>query len=623
MFLTLTMRNLRRSIRTLHLHHKNVVRLVSYCNETKGEYVQFNGKLVVAEKIWRVLCFEYMCKGSLDKFIFDEANERNWSTRYAIINGICQGLEYLHEKLNPPMYHLDLKPANILLDESMSPKIADFGLSRLFIEQRTKQTNSSLGTRGYIPPEYIDAGLISIKFDIFSLGVVIIKMMTGQDGYFRPAEISSQQFADDVHTDWMNRLQGMSMNVYSIQVRRCIEIALSCVEAGRHKRPSIGVIIQNLCRTESIIQILDALRNSWTSQADICPCISNETEMLDILENNMKSYPLRVTDNRGRVHQATITTIGDPACDTSTSEIIDCTGDLGYSQKWEENFGYVCTVDVHPTEPWILVGHYSGHVSAWNHRTQKILMGLRIVNTGERTISAVRFIPHKQWFVAGDSNGHIHVCITAPDNVKKFQAHASCINSLAVHPIDPFVLSSSDDHLIKLWNWENEECIRTFQAHSKEVESVKFNPLTTSNTFASASRDGTIKIWSIHSGTPITTLECEAELTSVHYLSLPGSHQHIVTGSSCGTARIWDLEEETCIQNINGLQNGALLLLSIAFRDIRFLLQFRKITLFLAATPVPTDTRIWLTLNWDLLWILPTSRTHKASSSQVNAELHC
>jgi interleukin-1 receptor-associated kinase 1/coatomer subunit beta' len=52
------------------LHHKNVVRLVSYCNETKGEYVQFNGKLVVAEKIWRVLCFEYMCKGSLDKFIF-------------------------------------------------------------------------------------------------------------------------------------------------------------------------------------------------------------------------------------------------------------------------------------------------------------------------------------------------------------------------------------------------------------------------------------------------------------------------------------------------------------------------------------------------------------------------
>jgi WD40 repeat protein len=97
---------------------------------------------------------------------------------------------------------------------------------------------------------------------------------------------------------------------------------------------------------------------------------------------------------------------------------------------------------------------------------------------------------------------------------------------------------------------------------------VKFNPRTTSNTFASASRDGTIKvdynfvlwsfsvphfltnawysqIWSIHSDTPITTLECEAELTSVHYLSLPGSHQHIVTGSSCGTARVSHLPYPT------------------------------------------------------------------------------
>jgi coatomer subunit beta' len=119
-------------------------------------------------------------------------------------------------------------------------------------------------------------------------------------------------------------------------------------------------------------------------------------------------------------------------------------------------------------------------------------MAFGILNT--ETISAVRFIAQKQWFVAGDSNGQIHVYITTTYKHKKFQAHVSYVNSLAVHPTEPFVLSSSDDHLIKLWNWENEECIRTFQAHSKEVESVKFNPLTTSNTFASASRDGTIKV---------------------------------------------------------------------------------------------------------------------------------
>jgi hypothetical protein len=68
----------------------------------------------------------------------------------------------------------------------------------------------------------------------------------------------------------MNRLQGMStMNVYSMQVRKCIEIALSCVTDNQNKRPSIAVIVNNLNRTESIIQILDALRNGWTSPTDV------------------------------------------------------------------------------------------------------------------------------------------------------------------------------------------------------------------------------------------------------------------------------------------------------------------------------------------------------------------
>ncbi|KAM0897109.1 hypothetical protein ACQ4PT_022779 [Festuca glaucescens] len=108
----------------------------------------------------------------------------------------------------------------------------------------------------------------------------------------------------------------------------------------------------------------------------------------------------------------------------------------------------------------------------------------------------VRFIAQKQWFVAGDNNGHIHVyAYMTNSKLKKFQAHASWVSSLAVHPTDPFVLSSSGDNLIKLWNWENDwECIRTFQGHPKEVKSVKFNPLAARNSFASASRDGTIKV---------------------------------------------------------------------------------------------------------------------------------
>nr|XP_051206614.1 uncharacterized protein LOC127321657 isoform X2 [Lolium perenne] len=527
------------------LQHKNIVRLVGYCHETRRECHPFDGKMVFAENTQRALCFEYMQNGSLKKYLSDESTGHDWCTRYAIIKGICQGLKYLHEELQSPMYHLDIKPDNVLMDENMDPKLADFGLSRLCGGEKTHVTKSAIGTLGYTPPEYIDAAVISNKFDVFSLGVVIIEIMTGPGSRFRNEDMSSQEFIELVHAKWMKRLHATSvylLDSYSEQVKTCIEIALTCVEANRYKRPSIGIIISKLNETETMAQSPE--KDIGSSTYKICHCISTESGLMDIPLNKLISYPLHVTHNRGRLHKTTVSTICQPENDTAIFELIDCTEDLGY----------VCTIDVHPTEPWILVGHYSGHVSVWNHQTQERLMAFGILNMEKRTISAVRFITQKQWFVAGDSNGYIHVYITTTYNVKKFQAHASYINSLAVHPIDPFVLSSSDDHLIKLWNWENEECIRTFQAHSKEVESVKFDPLTTSNTFASASRDGTIKIWSISLDTPITTLECGAELTSVHYLFVPGSHRHIVTGSSCGTASIWDLERKTCIQNIKGLQ---------------------------------------------------------------------
>lgn len=72
-------------------------------------------------------------------FFTDESRTLDWPDRYKIVNGICQGLHYLHEGLdNSPIIHMDLKPSNILLDEKMVPKIADFGLSRLFSEEQTR-----------------------------------------------------------------------------------------------------------------------------------------------------------------------------------------------------------------------------------------------------------------------------------------------------------------------------------------------------------------------------------------------------------------------------------------------------------------------------------------------------
>ena len=75
----------------------------------------------------------------------DESSGLDWSTRYNIIKGICYGLCYLHDQIAKPIIHVDLKPANILLDDNMVPKVTDFGLSRL-LDEHTICTASRAGT---------------------------------------------------------------------------------------------------------------------------------------------------------------------------------------------------------------------------------------------------------------------------------------------------------------------------------------------------------------------------------------------------------------------------------------------------------------------------------------------
>ncbi|XP_044432369.1 putative receptor-like protein kinase At4g00960 [Triticum aestivum] len=202
------------------LRQQNIVRLVGYCHNIQEVQVEYKAKLVLAEKTHRALCLEYMSNGSLDKYLSDECDRYDWQTGYGIIKGICQGLKYLHNELKPPVYHLDLKLANVLLDENMVARIADFGMSRLFRDEKTRATNSSLGTIGYLPPEYICNNLISNKFDIFSLGVVIIKIMAGHAGYFNSANMSSQEFSNVVQLIWTNRLLETSnlRKAYSEQI---------------------------------------------------------------------------------------------------------------------------------------------------------------------------------------------------------------------------------------------------------------------------------------------------------------------------------------------------------------------------------------------------------------------
>ncbi|TVU33867.1 hypothetical protein EJB05_15680, partial [Eragrostis curvula] len=130
--------------RLLQLGHCNIVQLIGYC----------------CEEAHRILCYEYMAKGSLDGFLFGKCSTLDWAARYKIIKGICRGLRYLHEECKPNqiMLHLDIKPSNILLDDAMNPKISDFGLSRLFDRGSTHTISNVIAPIGYSAPEYFMSG---------------------------------------------------------------------------------------------------------------------------------------------------------------------------------------------------------------------------------------------------------------------------------------------------------------------------------------------------------------------------------------------------------------------------------------------------------------------------------
>lgn len=110
-------------------------------------------------------------------------------------------------------------------------------------------------------------------------------------------------------------------------------------------------------------------------------------------------------------------------------------------------------------------------------------------------VRSAKFIARKQWIVAGADDMFIRVYnYNTMDKVKQFEAHTDYIRSVAVHPTLPYVLSSSDDMLIKLWDWEKGwTCVQIFEGHSHYVMQVSFNPKD-NNTFASASLDRTIKV---------------------------------------------------------------------------------------------------------------------------------
>ncbi|KAG2647399.1 hypothetical protein PVAP13_2KG572259 [Panicum virgatum] len=148
------------------LQHRNLVKLLGCCIEGEHE---------------KILVYEYMPNKSLDLIIFDSKKgvSLDWPKRLNIIDGISQGLLYLHKRSRLRVVHRDLKASNILLDNEMNPKISDFGMAKLFGSSVESNTTRIVGTLGYIAPEYASDGVCSVKSDVFSFGVLVLEIISG------------------------------------------------------------------------------------------------------------------------------------------------------------------------------------------------------------------------------------------------------------------------------------------------------------------------------------------------------------------------------------------------------------------------------------------------------------
>ncbi|XAR59046.1 Non-specific serine/threonine protein kinase [Bertholletia excelsa] len=148
--------------------HPNLVKLIGYC----------------AEGDQRLLVYEYMPLGSLEEHLHGCLRKRkqlDWNTRMKIAAGAAKGLQYLHEKMNPPIIYRDLKCSNILLDEGYKPKLSDFGLAKVGpVGDKTHVSTRVMGTYGYCAPDYAMTGQLTAKADIYSFGVVLLELITGR-----------------------------------------------------------------------------------------------------------------------------------------------------------------------------------------------------------------------------------------------------------------------------------------------------------------------------------------------------------------------------------------------------------------------------------------------------------
>ncbi|CAK7353702.1 unnamed protein product [Dovyalis caffra] len=221
------------------IHHHHLVRLRGFC----------------AEGTHRLLAYEFMPNGSLDKWIFKRNKEEfllDWETRFNIAVGTAKGLAYLHEDCDSKIIHCDIKPENVLLDGQFLAKVSDFGLAKLMNREQSHVFTTLRGTRGYLAPEWITNYAISEKSDVYSYGMLLLEIIGGRKN-FVPTESSEKSHFPSYAFKMMEEGKlreivdsKLKFNQDDERVSASIKVALWCIQEDMHLRPSMTKVVQML-----------------------------------------------------------------------------------------------------------------------------------------------------------------------------------------------------------------------------------------------------------------------------------------------------------------------------------------------------------------------------------------
>ncbi|URD85859.1 STYKc [Musa troglodytarum] len=248
----------------LKVQHRNLVSLLGCCiasdqkmlvypyfpNRSLDHFL-FGLHLFVSSKqihlstknsIYRCLVYRSMSSGNSSAATLD------WSKRFEIIGGVAKGLLYLHEESPVKIIHRDIKASNILLDDQLIPKIADFGMARLFQGDDTHVNTFKIsGTYGYMAPEYAMNGYLSAKADVFSFGVLVLEIVSGRKNLDKRLD---EEKSDLLSYAWKVFQKGKALEIMDPTIPSgngdeaalCIQIALLCCQAVLSDRPDMYTV---------------------------------------------------------------------------------------------------------------------------------------------------------------------------------------------------------------------------------------------------------------------------------------------------------------------------------------------------------------------------------------------